>query len=79
MTPTRQLYRGYIIECRDDEIKVLSNFDREDVFPFEDFFSTREAQDAIDPVADHNDNVVNIILDLFPERRYQNNVFPIGG
>ena len=70
-----QIYRGFVISRRLESIKVLSTFG-EDVFPQETFTTIKEAEEAIDPLADQVERSINFIrkqLSL-PER---NNVIKL--
>ena len=57
----RQQYRGYFIHTSHDSIKIYNRFD-EDVYPFDDFLSVRQAEKAIDTIADANDAALNMVV-----------------
>ena len=59
------IYRGYVISSRPSVAKVFSTLG-EDVFPKETFTTIKEAEEAIDPLADQVERSINFIRKQLP-------------
>jgi len=51
-------YRGYQIDTSELDQIIIRNFLGQEVYPFQDFKSTREAERKIDVLADADDRIL---------------------